>query len=173
MRGACAHCELPLGRRPITARVDGEAARFCCFGCALAMQITRARGESGAAAAILVRLGLAIFFAINVMMASMLTYVPYVYGPASLGDGASAGAGLGSLMHLLAALLAAPVMMLLGWPIVAGAWRGVRGGALNLDLLIALGTFAAYGLSLANLLRGRSDVYFDTAAMLLVLVTLG
>jgi Cu2+-exporting ATPase len=69
----CAQCGLPLGRRPISATVAGAREQFCCYGCVLALQVTRARGERGAAAAILVRLGLGCFFAMNVMMLSLPT----------------------------------------------------------------------------------------------------
>jgi P-type Cu2+ transporter len=165
----CAHCGLPLGRRPVVADVEGQRAQFCCYGCVLALQVTRARGESGAAATILVRLGLAIFFAINVMMMSMPTYVPYVYGA----DAADETSGLFQLLRVLALVLAAPVIGLLGWPILVGAANGLRRGGANTDALIVLGTVAAYALSVANTIRGAGPVYFDTAAMLLVLVTLG
>jgi P-type Cu2+ transporter len=167
--GECAHCGLPLGRRPVRGTVDGAAHGFCCYGCLLALQITRRRGEEGAAAAILVRLGLAVFFTINVMMVSVPTYAPYVYGVAgSTGDGA-----LFQVLRVLAMVLAAPVLVLLGVPILASAWQGLRAGLPNADVLIILGTFAAYGLSVVNILAGRPGVYFDTATMLLVLVTLG
>src|SRR5689334_16228591 len=100
----CAHCALPLGARPVAATVAGARRRFCCYGCVLALQVTRARGDDGAAAAILVRLGLAVFFAINVMMVSMPTYVPYVYGDAVASDGP-----LFQVLRVLAAAFAAPV----------------------------------------------------------------
>ena len=151
------------------ATVDGERAPFCCYGCVLALQVTRARGESGAASAVLVRLGLAIFFAMNVMMLSLPTYAPHLYGTA----GAPAEGTLFQVLRVLAMVFAAPVLLLLGWPILASALRGMRGGVPNTDALIILGTAAAYGLSVANTVAGRGDVYFDTAAVLLVLVTLG
>jgi heavy metal translocating P-type ATPase len=144
-------------------------ARFCCYGCLLAAQVTRARGEHGAATAILVRLGLAIFFAMNVMMLSMPTYVPYVYGRAA----APSDGPLFQLLRVLALIFAAPVVVLLGWPLAAGAVRGLRGGVANTDLLIGLGAGAAYVLSVVNTVTGAAAVYFDTASMLLVLVTLG
>jgi Cu2+-exporting ATPase len=159
---------LPVGRRPVVATVERERARFCCYGCVLALQVTRARGESGVAAAILVRLGLAIFFAMNVMMVSMPTYAPYVYGSAAAADGP-----LFRVLRVLALVFAAPVLGLLGWPILASAVEGLRRGGTNTDALIVLGTVAAYVLSAANTIAGRGPVYFDTAAMLLVLVTLG
>jgi Cu2+-exporting ATPase len=155
----CAHCGLPLGRR--------AGRDFCCYGCALAFQVTRASGEPGAAASILVRLGLALFFAMNVMMLTLPTYVPWVYGDAG-GDGP-----LFVVLRVLALVFAAPVLVLLGWPIAQSAWQGARAGAPNADALILLGTLAAYALSIANTIGGRPAVYFDTAAMLLVLVTLG
>jgi heavy metal translocating P-type ATPase len=165
--GACAHCELPLARSRVAGTIDGVHRRFCCYGCLLAFQITRTGGEGGVAASILVRLGVAVFFAVNLMMVSMPVYVPYVYG-ADAGDGP-----LFLVLRVLAAILAAPVLLLLGAPILLSALAGVRRGEASADVLIIVGTFAAYGLSAANVLAGRSEVYFDTAAMLLVLVTLG
>jgi len=169
MRGECAHCGLPLGRRPVAGTVDGERAACCCYGCLLALQVTRARGDSGAASAIVIRLGLAIFFSMNVMMVSLPTYVPYVYG-------VDRGAGDGPLFQVLRVLgmvFAAPVLILLGWPIVSSAARGVRNGGPNADMLIVLGTVAAYALSVRNTVIGSGAVYFDTTTMLLLFVTLG
>lgn len=164
MGGACAHCGLPLGRRPVRGTVAGEEGRFCCYGCLLALQVTRARGDAGAAASTLVRLGLAIFFAMNVMMLSMPAYAPYVYG-ATQADGP-----LFLVLRVLALIFTAPVLVLLGGPILASAWRG---GGVNTDALIVVATGAAYVLSVVNAIGGRAGVYCDTAAMLLVLVTLG
>ena len=165
----CAHCGFPLGRRPVSATVDEELSSFCCYGCVLALQVTRARGDAGAASAILVRLGLAIFFTMNVMMVSMPAYVPYVYG----GDAIPTDGPLFQVLRVLALAFAAPVLLLLGWPIFKSAAVSVRQGSANTDSLIVLGTVAAYVLSVSNLINGKGAVYFDTAAMLLVLVTIG
>ncbi|MGH7895734.1 MAG: heavy metal translocating P-type ATPase [Candidatus Binatia bacterium] len=169
MAGACAHCGLPLGRRPLAATVDGTRASYCCFGCVLAQQVTRARGDDGRAAAVLVRLGLAVFFAMNVMMVTLPTYVPAVYG----GEGATTDGPLFVLLRWLAMAFAAPVLVLLGGPVLAAAWQAARRGVVNADALVVLGTAAAYALSVVNTLAGRPAVYYDTAVMLLVLVTLG
>jgi len=166
---ACDHCGLPLGPRPLDGEVEGQALRFCCAGCWLAMQVTRARGDAGGAAAILVRLGLAVFFAMNVMMLSAPSYVPHVYG-----DGAAAVDGpLFAPLRWLAALFSLPVLFLLGGPVARSALAGVRARRPGSDALIAIGVLAAYALSWANLLQDRTAVYFDTGAVLLVLVTLG
>ncbi|HXJ36860.1 MAG TPA: cation-translocating P-type ATPase [Candidatus Eisenbacteria bacterium] len=169
MTGACAHCGLPLGRRPLTATIDGAPGSYCCFGCVLAHQVTRARGDDGRAAAVLVRLGVAIFFAMNVMMVTLPTYVPAVYG----GGGMPTDGPLFVLLRWLAMVFAAPVLVLLGGPVLVAATRAAWRGVASADALVVLGTIAAYTLSVVNTIAGRPAVYYDTAAMLLVLVTLG
>jgi Cu2+-exporting ATPase len=151
----------------VRASIGGTRLSFCCYGCVLAWQITRARGEEGAAAALLVRLGLAVFFAMNVMMVTLPTYAPHVYGAEAAADGP-----LFHALRVLALALALPVLLLLGWPILRTA-AGARGAGLATDVLIVIGTGAAYGLSAWHTWSGRGPVYYDTAAMLLVLVTLG
>ena len=166
----CTHCGLPLGRSPVRGTVAGEPGRFCCVGCLLAMQVTRARGDSGAASSLLVRLGLAIFFAMNVMMTSMSSYVPHVYGGTA--DVALDGP-LFAVLRVLAACFALPVLGILGGPIVRAAWSALRRGRASSDVLVMIAVVAAYGLSLRNAIVGRSEIYFDTAVMLLIFVTAG
>ena len=50
-------------------------------------------------------------------------------------------------------LLATPVQFGLGWRFYRAGWKAVRAGTGNMDLLVALGTSAAYGLSVYLLLR--------------------
>ena len=57
----------------------------------------------------------------------------------------------------------------------ARAWRSLRAGAANMDVLVMLGSSAAYGTSLAatlHLVRG-AGVYFETSAGIITLITLG
>jgi hypothetical protein len=49
----------------VRATVAGALERFCCYGCVLAARVTRERGESGVASAVMVQLGLAVFFAMT------------------------------------------------------------------------------------------------------------
>ena len=78
-------------------------------------------------------------------------------------------------------LLASPVQFLLGARFYAGAWRSIRSRSPNMDLLVAIGTSAAYGLSLylwlveetsAAYLMGR-PLYFESSATVITLVMLG
>ncbi|WEL22777.1 heavy metal translocating P-type ATPase [Halorhabdus sp. BNX81] len=71
--------------------------------------------------------------------------------------------------------LATPVQALLGWPFYKNSYNAlVNNRRANMDVLIALGSSTAYFYSiavLANLVAG--EVYFDTAALILVFITLG
>src|SRR5688572_8794909 len=69
--------------------------------------------------------------------------------------------------------LATPVQVWLGAPFYRGAWKALRGGTANMDVLVALGTSAAFGLSLYLMAGGGIHLYFESAAVIIVLVRLG
>ena len=74
-------------------------------------------------------------------------------------------------------LLATPVQFVLGARFYRAAWKAVRAGSGNMDLLVALGTSAAYGLSL-YLWATASDhhpphLYFEASSVVIALVLLG
>jgi len=73
--------------------------------------------------------------------------------------------------------LATPVQFWLGARFFRAGYRALRAGTGNMDLLVALGTTAAYGLSLYRLLvpaaDGVSHLYFEASAAVISLVLLG
>jgi Cu+-exporting ATPase len=73
--------------------------------------------------------------------------------------------------------LATPVQFWLGWRFYRAGWKAVRAGAGNMDLLVALGTSAAYGLSVYLLFtqagHGMPHLYFEASAAIITLVLLG
>ena len=73
--------------------------------------------------------------------------------------------------------LATPVQFWLGARFYVAGWKAVRAGAGNMDLLVALGTSAGFGLSLFELLRqgaaGMPHLYFEASAVVITLVLLG
>ncbi len=72
------------------------------------------------------------------------------------------------------AVLAGVVQFGFGARFYAGAWRALRAGSGNMDLLVALGTSAAYGLSLWQWLNGSGHMlYFEAAAAVVSFVLLG
>lgn len=80
--------------------------------------------------------------------------------------------------------LSTPVVLWAGWPFFERGWRSVRTRHLNMFTLIALGVGVAYAFSAVVMLfsnifppsfahHGKVGVYFETAAMVTVLVLLG
>ncbi|KFI05651.1 heavy metal translocating P-type ATPase [Massilia sp. BSC265] len=74
-------------------------------------------------------------------------------------------------------LLATPVQFWLGARFYRAGWKALRAGSGNMDLLVAIGTSAAYGLSLYLLLadghHGAPHLYFESSAVVITLVLLG
>lgn len=74
-------------------------------------------------------------------------------------------------------LLATPVQCVIGARFYRAGWKALRAGAGNMDLLVALGTSAAYGLSLWLWWRADAGdmphLYFESAAVVITLVRLG
>jgi Cu+-exporting ATPase len=73
--------------------------------------------------------------------------------------------------------LATPVQFWLGWRFYKAGWHALKAGAGNMDLLVAIGTSAAYGLSVYLLFNaphnGMTHLYFETSAIVITLVLLG
>ncbi|MBD1554364.1 heavy metal translocating P-type ATPase [Pseudomonas typographi] len=74
-------------------------------------------------------------------------------------------------------LLAAPVQLVLGARFYRGAWGALRAGTGNMDVLVALGTSAGFGLSLYLWLSAPGGstphLYFEASAAVIALVMLG
>jgi Cu+-exporting ATPase len=79
------------------------------------------------------------------------------------------------------AALATPVQFIVGRQYFVGAWKALRNQSANMDTLIALGSGAAYLYSfvvIGGILTGQTaltgdHVYFETAAVIITLITLG
>ena len=73
--------------------------------------------------------------------------------------------------------LATPVQFWLGARFYAAGWSALKARAGNMDLLVALGTSAGYGLSVFEVLRsegsGMGHYYFEASAVVITLVLLG
>jgi P-type Cu+ transporter len=74
-------------------------------------------------------------------------------------------------------LLATPVQFWLGARFYRAGWKAVRARTGNMDLLVALGTSAAYGLSVYTVLThpgmGGHGLYFEASAVIITLILLG
>ena len=71
------------------------------------------------------------------------------------------------------AVLATVVQVLVGARFYRGAFTALRHGSANMDVLVALGTTAAWGLSSYLLATGGEHLYYEASASVLTLVLLG
>jgi Cu+-exporting ATPase len=76
--------------------------------------------------------------------------------------------------------LATPVQFYVGWDYYVGAYKSLRNGSANMDVLVALGSSVAYFYSVAVLLAKTMGshalghhLYFETSAMIITLIVAG
>lgn len=86
-----------------------------------------------------------------------------------------------SIMVLVNLVLTTPVQFYFGLPFHKGALAAIRHRNFNMDVLVSLGTFAAYGYSIVFIIvslatrgaQGADNEQFETAAMLITFILLG
>ena len=171
---SCAHCGLPVAPA-LLARLTHSAQpvqpAFCCGGCRLVHSLLSSRHEDQAVSSAMLRIGLGIFFSMNLMAFSFSFYGAETLVPP--GGETHADTALDNLFRWLLLLLASGVMLTLWMQIARSAWDDLRGGRLQTGLLIAIGSLAAYIVSAISVVRGIGPLYFDSASMVLLLVTVG
>lgn len=160
----CVWCGLPLTGRAKRR----QQAQYCCYGCCLAHAIAEEQGETGQLRWTAIRLGLAIFFTMNLMAFTMTMWSLDVYDV----QPDPFQTQLYEVFRWLSMTLTIPVLMLLGLPMLVAAATG-RGSSFQADVLIVTGVVTAAGLSAVNVVRGAGPIYFEVSAMVLVMVTLG
>ncbi len=161
----CRHCGLPT---------PADRHDFCCFGCRMAHGLLDDPSDADAthparpAARLNLRLAVGVFLTMNLMVFSYFFYSRHVYD-------VTEEAGYSTLASLLAYLqmfLATGVVALLGLPLLIDCFDR-RPWKPDANLLILIGVAAAFVLSVLHTLQGDPGLYFDTACVILVLVTLG
>ena len=76
-------------------------------------------------------------------------------------------------------ILATPIQFIIGWQFYVGAYKNLRNGSANMDVLVALGTSAAYFYSLYEMVKWLNNtnytphLYFETSAVLITLILFG
>lgn len=103
------------------------------------------------------------------LLLTMVTHLPFYHGPVPM-----------LLMNpWVQFALASVVQFYIGWPFYNGGARALMNKSANMDVLVALGTSAAYFYSVVETLRYQfagvhhPDLYFETSAVLITLVLLG
>ena len=119
---------------------------------------------SGEERRLLVRLGISAILTMNIMMISCALYFGFLEDP---------GREAVQWFSRILLVLSIPVVFYGGFPIFQRAVLGLRHAHVSMDVLIAVGTFAAYITSILRMCEGSIHLYFDTAATLVTLVLLG
>ena len=112
----------------------------------------------------LLRLGVAAFLWINVMMLNLAVF---------LGFFEHLQGSMGRLLPFVVMALATPVIFYSAMPILRVAWRGALEGVVRMETLLGLGIVSAYGYSAIESIRGGTHIYFDIACAIVTLVLLG
>jgi heavy metal translocating P-type ATPase len=113
---------------------------------------------------LLVRLGVAAFLWINVMLLNFSVYAGYLGGMPP---------DLRPYLPFVVMALAAPVVLYSAQPVFRLAWRGLMNGVIRMEALLALGIISAFGYSTAQSARGSNHIYFDIACAITALTLIG
>ncbi|HMM53651.1 MAG TPA: cation-translocating P-type ATPase [Candidatus Desulfobacillus sp.] len=70
-------------------------------------------------------------------------------------------------------LLTTILVFYVGWPVLRGAWTGLRVGMPNMDVLLALSILSSYVYSVIQLFNHSIDLYFEVAGTLVMIITIG
>ncbi|OEF99223.1 copper-translocating P-type ATPase [Vulcanibacillus modesticaldus] len=70
-------------------------------------------------------------------------------------------------------LLATPVQFYIGYQFYHGSYSALKNGSANMDVLVALGTSAAYFYSVYSSIIGSDQLYYEVSAILITLVLFG
>ena len=108
-------------------------------------------------------------------MMTMLWYLLFLY-PAYLGWNVSfldVGGSAGAYLLLNVWVMATIVLAYTGYPILRGAYVSLAAGKPNMDLLVSLAAVNAYAYSVAALLVGRTELYFDVTVAIVLVVSIG
>lgn len=164
----CYQCGIPITGRPLKFEVNGKLEDFCCFGCYLINKTTGLRGEEGTALAFLGKFGFGYFLSMLVMMLSM-----YIYGSHFVDQNDPEMRLFVGFIKWVILVFSTIVMIVLGVPILKNSFSKENLLNFNTDTLIAIGAFSAYFLSVYSVFTDKNAIYFETATMILVLVTFG
>lgn len=109
------------------------------------------------------------------LIAQMLWMFGFGGTPGNHGDMGAHGGGHQELPRWWQFALATPVQLWIGQRFYQGAWKSLRGGGANMDVLVALGTTMAWGFSSVVTFLGltQQHVYFEGGAAVITLVLLG
>jgi Cu+-exporting ATPase len=151
---------------PASADVDTLIATIVRTGFTATPSSADTRGEEKARKEAAWRAEVRRFWIALALTLPLVAQMPFMFGPAGHVD---------VLPRWLQFVLATPVQFWIGWRFYVGGWNAIRGGSGNMDVLVALGTSAAWAYSTAVLFLGLAHhhIYFEASATIITLVLMG
>ena len=111
---------------------------------------------------LLMRLGVAGFAAMNIMLFSV-----------SVWAGSDAGNATHELFHWISAIIAVPAVAYAGQPFFSSAWEALKRWRVNMDVPISLAILLSTAMSVFQTIKGSDQVYFDAGVSLLFFLLIG
>jgi Cu+-exporting ATPase len=111
-----------------------------------------------------IKMMVAVFATINIMMLSVAKYTGFFKG---IDD------EIKHLIHVGEFILTTPVLFFSGWIFFKGAYFGLKNKMVNMDLLVSFGATLTYIYSLYILFGGKGESYFDSVTMIITFVLVG
>ncbi|WP_299655876.1 heavy metal translocating P-type ATPase [uncultured Tateyamaria sp.] len=152
---AAARVNLSRKRVAITAEPGMDPAPWIAALTGIGFEAHEARdtASSGKDDGLTLRLGIAGFAMMNVMLLSVAVW-------------SGATDATRDFFHWIAATISLPAAIYCAQPFFRSAWSALRGARLNMDVPIALAILLACGLSLYETMSGGAHAYFDAALSL-------
>lgn len=75
--------------------------------------------------------------------------------------------------NIIGLILTIPVQFICGWQFIRRAWKSLKSGSANMDVLVTTGTFIAFFYSLYLTITNTGNAFFDTVCMLIAFISLG
>ncbi len=164
---SAARVNLTLRRASITAAPDVDVADMIALVEGLGYEAheldaaaLRATATDKAGRELLMRLAVAGFASMNVMLLSVAVW-------------SGAADATRDMFHWISAAIALPTIVFSGQPFFRNAWHALRGGRLNMDVPITLAILLAVGTSLWETALSGHHAYFDAALTLVFFLLAG
>ena len=110
------------------------------------------------------RMSVAIFLSMNIMMIAVAQYAGYFTGITQ---------EMKNIFNIAEGLLATPVLFYSGWIFFRGAYYGMKNKVVNMDILVATGASLTYLYSIYITVIQYGEAYFDSVAMIITFVLIG
>ncbi|WP_428023469.1 heavy metal translocating P-type ATPase [Arcobacter sp.] len=111
-----------------------------------------------------IRMMVAVFATMNIMMLSVAKYTGFFTGITP---------EVKHLIHIGEFILSTPVLFYSGWIFYKGAYYGLKNRILNMDFLVSSGASFTYIYSLFILFGAKGESYFDSVSMIITFVLVG